>query len=134
MQWWRWRQVDFQRISRSLLKSMSCFILAMTLPKVSMLLLLFLLLCVHVSDCLCVHLARPSPTVNNDYTGRMLILNFTQDEVQSIHIPILDDNLVEDTEFFFVNLTTTQDDLIHLGNTTASVSILDNDSKSCSIY
>ena len=61
----------------------------------------------------------------------MLILNFTQDEVQTIHIPILDDIRVEDTEFFFVNLTTTQDDLIRLGNTTASVSILDNDSESC---
>ena len=49
MQWCRWRQLDFQRISRSLLKSMSCSLLAMTLPKV----LVFYYLTVYCCCCSC---------------------------------------------------------------------------------
>ena len=132
---------------------LSCFILAMALPKVSMLLLLLLLSLYHhptpillyISDgtaeginvvvvVVVVIISPPYPAAPNDYTGTIEIITFTQDEVQPIRISILNDNLVEDTEFFSAHLTTTQDNLIRLGDATASISILDNDSKSGSIY
>ena len=46
-------------------------------------------------------------TAVNDYTGVIDVLTFTSDSIETTTIPILFDALVEGTESFTVNITTT---------------------------
>ena len=64
-----------------------------------------------------------------DYTAVSGTLTFagTDGEVQSIIVPIIDDNLIEPTERFLIDLSNLSTTLIAINDSQASVDIIDND-------
>ena len=64
-------------------------------------------------------------TAPSDYEGAVRVLEFSGNGVQTVSIDINDDSELEDTEFFFVNVSTT-DDYVNILVDSAQVFIVDN--------
>ena len=64
-----------------------------------------------------------------DFTGTSIDVTFTPGQIAAtVEVPITDDSVSEDTEMFSAVLSTTNPNVM-FGEDTASVTILDNDSK-----
>ena len=61
----------------------------------------------------------------SDYEGVVRVLEFTENGVQTVSIDINDDSELEDTEYFFVNVTTT-DNYVNVLVDSAQIFIGDN--------
>ncbi|MHB1197720.1 MAG: Calx-beta domain-containing protein [Lutibacter sp.] len=70
-----------------------------------------------------------SASALGDYTNTNGILTFigTNNEVKTITVPIIDDNLIEPTENFFVNLSNLSTTLIGINDNQGTGTITDND-------
>lgn len=64
-------------------------------------------------------------TAPSDYEGAVTVIEFTENGVQTVSIDINDDSELEDTEYFFVNISTT-DDYVNVLVDSAQVFIGDN--------
>ena len=72
-------------------------------------------------------------TAGPDYTYVTMTVTFAPGQtVESVNVPITDDNTVESTEMFTATLTTTQSNVM-IGGDTATVTILDDDGMSFSV-
>jgi gliding motility-associated-like protein len=73
--------------------------------------------------------ANGSASAPGDYTTASGTLNFvgTTGEIHSIVVPIIDDNLIEPTENFFVNLSELSTNLIGINDAQGEGTITDND-------
>lgn len=67
-------------------------------------------------------------TEGSDFTPVSEVLLFTAEGVECIDVLVNDDGILEETEFFFLELSTTDPRSIML-SPQATVNILDNDSK-----
>lgn len=64
-------------------------------------------------------------TAPSDYEGAVRVLEFSQNGVQTVSVDVNDDSELEDTEYFFVNISTT-DDYVNILVDSAQVFIGDN--------
>ena len=67
-------------------------------------------------------------TEGSDFTPVAEVLLFTAEGVECIDVLVNDDGILEETEFFFLELSTTDPRSIML-SPQATINILDNDSK-----
>ena len=83
----------------------------------------------YTRHCVVLHVLSFLPPAPSDYTSVTMELTFNAGNTnQTVMIPIVGDNVVENTESFIVSLTT-GDSAVNLNPQTTTVTIQDDDSK-----